>query len=157
MTGFQGARHVVTVDREALEVVMRGTVPSEATRTSDEAWRELVHASAALRQSLDDAPAPGDVVELDGASVLLDAVGAAIAVTSNAEVAVVLDLGGKLNKHPTRVRHRYLTSPAQAAEVIVALLKAGIHNASADAFQAALDALQAPPEDPSPQEPTPDA
>jgi hypothetical protein len=73
-------------------------------------------------------------------AVLLDELGCVAILTVPAEeTAVVMDLGGRLNRAHSRVVHRYAMSPAQAAELVVELLEAG-QSADPAEFLAAIDA-----------------
>lgn len=129
-------RPVVTVDREALKVLLLARSSSAPERRA---------ALAALRQSLADAPAPGDVLELDGVGILLDALGVALAETANTHrVVMVLDLEGAVSgtAGAQRTRHRFVMPTAVGAELVVALLQAGRSEVSRDAFLAAMTSLE---------------
>lgn len=69
---------------------------------------------------------PGTRVDLAaGEGVLLEALGALAVRTEPAgELALVVDLAGKLNKRPDRVHTRYLMAPGQAGELIAEILVA---------------------------------
>jgi hypothetical protein len=61
----------------------------------------------------------------EGEAILLDALGArAIRVTPSGEVALMLDLEGRLNKRPDRDIARYLLAPGHAAELVASLVAA---------------------------------
>jgi hypothetical protein len=66
--------------------------------------------------------AAGDRIPLHRDAVILDELGCkAILTEPSNELAVVLDLGGRLNRTPARVEHRYIMSAGQAAELIADL------------------------------------
>lgn len=61
----------------------------------------------------------------EGEAILLDALGArAIKLSPSGEVALMLDLEGRLNKRPDRDVARYLLPPGAAAELVAALIAA---------------------------------
>lgn len=63
-----------------------------------------------------------DIVQFGAGSILLDRLGSAAAVTAPAgEQAIVLDIGGRLNKQTEYVEHRFLMRPEQAAELVADL------------------------------------
>jgi uncharacterized protein YhdP len=66
-----------------------------------------------------------------GAAMLVDACGAQVIRTEpSGEVAVMLDLEGKLNKLDVRDAHRYLMSAGMAAELIAELVVSAQHAAA---------------------------
>jgi hypothetical protein len=57
-----------------------------------------------------------------GKAILLDRLGSARAATKPAgELAIILDIGGRLNKQTEHVEHRFLMRPEQAAELVADL------------------------------------
>jgi hypothetical protein len=73
----------------------------------------------------------GQRVQMDvGDPVLMDSVGARVILTEPAgDVALLLDLEGKLNKLQERVAHRFLMPVGMAAELIAELLVTAQHAA----------------------------
>lgn len=58
-----------------------------------------------------------------GAGIIVDRLGSVAVITAPAaEAAIVLDLGGRLNKQEDDVEHRYLFAPGQVTELIVDLV-----------------------------------
>lgn len=68
-------------------------------------------------------PAPGELVNFPpGGAVLLDRLGAvAIRTEPAGELAILLELGGRLNKQADRQTVAYLLRASQAAEVLAAI------------------------------------
>lgn len=63
-----------------------------------------------------------DYVQFGEGVILLDRLGSAMAFTTpHGELAVMLDIGGRLNKQTEDVEHRFLMRPEQAAELIADL------------------------------------
>lgn len=70
-----------------------------------------------------------------GEAVLVDALAAHPLLTSpSAEDAVLLDLGGKLNRMDERWEGRLLLSPDQAAELVAEIMASGAAFSSWDQF-----------------------
>lgn len=66
----------------------------------------------------------------EGGAVLIDQIGAVAIETQPAgEEAVVIDLGGTLNKTDERWKGKFLASPGQAGELVATLVYA-VYNAS---------------------------
>lgn len=88
----------------------------------------------------------GDELRLDaGDAILLDRLGAApIETRPEGTLAIVLDVGGRLNKRTDDVENRYLMRPGQAVELVTelvtALIRAGV---GTDDLDAAMERRQA--------------
>jgi hypothetical protein len=65
---------------------------------------------------------PDDAVQFAAGVILLDRLGSEMAVTKPAgELAIILDLGGRLNKQTEDAERRFLMRPEQAAELLADL------------------------------------
>jgi hypothetical protein len=63
-----------------------------------------------------------DYMQFAAGAILLDKLGSELAVTAPAgELAIVLDLGGRLNKQTEEAERRFLMRPEQAAELLADL------------------------------------